>query len=341
MSQDCKAKGRPDVSVVIPTYNRLTFLKQAISSCLEGNEGIDLEVIIIDDGSTDGTLEYLSLLEDARIRYFSQNHQGAQAARNHGLAEASGHHVKFLDDDDWLASGVLSIELAHLREKKADICSGDLILVNELGIHLYKLPGPLGADIAPELLASAVQSNPLRFTLETQLARKIIWNQRLDRKQDTDYFLRISLIAERHITIPCIVGYVRCHGKPRVSNQGVDPSPVQQLSVLSNVISDYFSAKPPQSPKRIAGARDGLWQMARMCAVLDFRAAWRGWRLLESLSADSYLPARKSQLLKISDAMIGSQWTEVFLVLPRWIKWRLFKWLKIVDASIYQKPNDV
>jgi len=54
----------PDVSVVIPTYNRKEYLKKAISSCFDGNEDINIEVIVIDDGSTDGTREYLKELSD-------------------------------------------------------------------------------------------------------------------------------------------------------------------------------------------------------------------------------------------------------------------------------------
>lgn len=88
-------------SVVIPTYNRLHLLRQAVSSVLAQNHR-DFEVIVVDDGSNDGTMEYLESLSDP-IKALRQTHRGPGAARNLGVKHATGKYVAFLDSDDiWL-----------------------------------------------------------------------------------------------------------------------------------------------------------------------------------------------------------------------------------------------
>src|SRR5437762_8094329 len=89
----------PKVSVVIPTYNRVGKVPNAIESAL-AQTVCDLEVIVVDDGSSDGTGESLQEFFGDRIRYYAQRNQGASVARNTGIAEARGQWIAFLDPDD-------------------------------------------------------------------------------------------------------------------------------------------------------------------------------------------------------------------------------------------------
>ena len=94
---------KPIVSVIIPTYNRAALVQRAIESVLaQTHDGV--EVIVVDDGSSDGSAERLRLRygDDARVTCIVTDHRGAAAARNQGLAAVSGTHVAFLDsDDEW------------------------------------------------------------------------------------------------------------------------------------------------------------------------------------------------------------------------------------------------
>ena len=90
---------KPQVSVIIPTYNRATKVRDAIESVLAQTIA-DLEVIVVDDGSSDGTGTLLAQIFGDRIRYYAQANQGASAARNRGVDEARGEWVAFLDSDD-------------------------------------------------------------------------------------------------------------------------------------------------------------------------------------------------------------------------------------------------
>jgi glycosyltransferase involved in cell wall biosynthesis len=89
----------PKVSVVIPTYNRAAKVRNAIESVLAQTVS-DLEVIVVDDGSSDGTSSSLEENFGDRIRYYAQANQGASVARNKGIMEARGTWIAFLDSDD-------------------------------------------------------------------------------------------------------------------------------------------------------------------------------------------------------------------------------------------------
>jgi glycosyltransferase involved in cell wall biosynthesis len=89
----------PKVSVVIPTYNRVGTVPRAIESVLAQTVS-DLEVIVVDDGSSDETGKVLGELFGDRIRYFAQVNRGASVARNKGVEEARGEWIAFLDSDD-------------------------------------------------------------------------------------------------------------------------------------------------------------------------------------------------------------------------------------------------
>lgn len=107
----------PAVSVIIPTYNRLEFVREAIDSVLK-QEFADYEIIVVDDGSTDGTREALRASED--IIYCYQENLGVSRARNEGLKIARGRFISFLDSDDLWTPKKLTIQ-TEAMEKEPEI----------------------------------------------------------------------------------------------------------------------------------------------------------------------------------------------------------------------------
>jgi len=94
--------GTPEVSIVLSTYNRLPLLRSAVASVI-AQTFRDWELIVVDDGSTDGTREYLEAIEDPRVRPIWLEHGGVTWARNAGLQLAHGEWIAFHDSDDlWL-----------------------------------------------------------------------------------------------------------------------------------------------------------------------------------------------------------------------------------------------
>lgn len=103
------------VSVILPTYNRAGYIKDAIESVLNQTYR-NIELLIIDDGSTDNTQAVIEpYLKDNRIRYIRQENAGAAAARNRGLALRTGKYVAFIDSDDIWEKDKLEIQLAVMN----------------------------------------------------------------------------------------------------------------------------------------------------------------------------------------------------------------------------------
>ncbi|MDM9381603.1 glycosyltransferase family A protein [Chlorogloeopsis sp. ULAP01] len=89
----------PKVSIIIPAYNAMTYLPETVESVLR-QTFTDFEVLIVDDGSSDQIVQWVSELEDPRVKLISQENQGVSLARNTGIAYAQGEYVAFLDADD-------------------------------------------------------------------------------------------------------------------------------------------------------------------------------------------------------------------------------------------------
>jgi len=103
----------PFVSVIIPTFNRLNLLKETVDS-VRGQTFRDFEIIIVDDGSTDGTSEWLKTQAD--VRYLSQRNSGIATSRNNGAAVSGGAWLAFVDHDDLWAKDKLTIQVEFAKD---------------------------------------------------------------------------------------------------------------------------------------------------------------------------------------------------------------------------------
>src|SRR5215210_566395 len=92
---------KPRISVVVPLYNKATFVRRTLNSIAQQTY-TDFEVIVVDDGSTDGGAGIVLTEGDPRVRVVTQENMGPGAARNRGISEARGELIAFLDaDDEW------------------------------------------------------------------------------------------------------------------------------------------------------------------------------------------------------------------------------------------------
>ena len=121
---------QPLISVIMPVYNGAATIKQAIDSVYRQN--VPLELLVIDDGSTDQTLEILSAYQERPDFHYLKNVQniGAAASRNRGVHEAHGQYIAFLDADDWWEDGKLKLQLDILKKTGRVLCSSGRELMN-------------------------------------------------------------------------------------------------------------------------------------------------------------------------------------------------------------------
>jgi glycosyltransferase involved in cell wall biosynthesis len=133
----------PDVSVIIPTRDRCRQLQLALRSAM-AQRRVDLEILIVDDGSADTTERMVSAIADPRIRYLRRSElPGVSAARNAGIAEARGRWIAFLDDDDVWAPEKLALQTAVTTASgRRWSYAGDVLIDADLRILAGSPPPP-------------------------------------------------------------------------------------------------------------------------------------------------------------------------------------------------------
>ncbi|CAN5691467.1 glycosyltransferase [soil metagenome] len=119
----------PLVSVIIPSYNHGKYLPEAVKSIRE-QDYPRIEIIIVDDGSTDNTSDVVKTLPP--VKYIYQQNRGLSAARNTGIKNSAGEMLVFLDADDWLLPGAIKVNIAKLQaDEKLAFASGAHLKIYE------------------------------------------------------------------------------------------------------------------------------------------------------------------------------------------------------------------
>lgn len=184
------------VSVILPTYNRIELLKESVDSVLKQTYH-NLELIVIDDGSSDETKSYIENHLDKRIRLISQENMGRSSARNVGLLKSKGRLITFIDSDDLYLPNKIELEVKFLLDNPeydviysaADCFQGSN---HQNLIHRYK------AEAFGSIYQQIAAYVPLTICLPTVMFRRKVFETigffdiTLDRFEDTDYWRRIS-----------------------------------------------------------------------------------------------------------------------------------------------------
>ncbi len=212
----------PFFSIIVPVYNVKNYLMECVNSVLkQGNH--DWEMILVDDGSTDGSGEECDSFAqmDARISVIHQFNQGLAGARNSGIKQAVGRWLLFLDSDDFILPGFLE-ELQHqiIENKGFEVYIGNYIIVDVKGQVLSKRPCPhFAAGIAPagnlkqrfgyyyKMLDVAAwkmavsrewqKANNLYFVSQVRYAEDVVWSLQLFQLNPNIFYVNIPFIAYR------------------------------------------------------------------------------------------------------------------------------------------------
>lgn len=176
------------VSVIIPIYNSEDKLERCVKSVLDQTYK-DFEVLLIDDGSKDGSLKICEKFatEDERVRVISKENEGVSATRNRGIDLAKGEYIQFLDSDDYIAPDMMELLVTRMEETKADVVVSGYTEIRAEG-RKDILPGYAGSCNVTELQ----QEYPNIFGI---VILNAIWNKmyRRDRIQGIRFHEDISL----------------------------------------------------------------------------------------------------------------------------------------------------
>lgn len=256
-------------SIIIPCYNSGIFLKDAIASALSQTYPL-VEVVVIDDGSTDDSPAILRTFGD-RIRWETQTNQGAPSARNRGLALAQGTYVKFLDADDVLLPNAIEQQVQQSQQLPTDrkaIVYGEAVWVDQ---HRSPLPGyPLRSRQPEEdaithiLTACPLTSCPLHKRNYLQEVNG--FDPTLPRGQEHDLHLRLALAGVEFIYFPdAIYEYRNYKNSGRISTQTLSgQDALLQYNILQKQLTlvEGYQKQPLSSGVRRAFAQR-FWQFGR------------------------------------------------------------------------------
>lgn len=188
----------PEVSVIIPTYNRRDFISEALASVLAQSYH-DFEVIVVDDGSTDDTREVVQAFPE--VRYLYQENRGVSAARNHGVAVSSGRLLAFLDSDDVWQPRKLQTQVAFFAARpEARICQSEEIwLRHGVRVNLHNKHRKPSGDIFARSLQLCLVS-PSAVMLRRELFEETGgFDESLPACEDYDLWLRIAVKEPVHL----------------------------------------------------------------------------------------------------------------------------------------------
>lgn len=192
----------PLVSILMPAYNAEVWLADSLASALN-QTWQNIEVIVVDDGSTDQTLAVARQFSATNVKIIHQANQGQSATENRALAEAQGDWIQYLDADDLLAPDKIEQQLKQMGEQP-----GQIVAAGEWA-RFYKSPEEaifrsqlLWADFQPiDWLLTAWQHHLMMHGAAWLIPRPVVeaagqWDERLSLINDFDYFSRILLASE-------------------------------------------------------------------------------------------------------------------------------------------------
>lgn len=229
-----------ETSVIIPTYNRLPFLKEAVASVFEQSYQ-DFELIVVDDGSTDATKAFAAPL-GKRIKYLYQENKGPSSARNRGVGEAIGTFITFLDSDDLWQRNKLEVEVRYMKaHPEALICYSDEIWlrrgrrVNPRKKH-QKYSGWIFEHCLPLCIVS-----PSSVLMRREFFDLVgVFDENLPACEDYDLWLRASLHLPFHYIPQRLTIKRGGHADQLSSHWGLDRYRIQSLQKLlkSSLLSE-------------------------------------------------------------------------------------------------------
>ncbi len=201
----------PEFSVVIPSYNHAAYIAEAVQSVLSQTQP-DLELIVVDDGSTDNSLEVLSRFSDPRLRVITQANQGAHAAINRGLEAAAGEYLAILNSDDaYHPQRLEKAAIALAADPQPGLVGSYIEIIDSQGKpqgvkHGYADCPPwllerpersfrAGADLQDALLTENYWSTTSNFIFPRRVFHQVGGFLPLRFTHDWDFALRISRIA--------------------------------------------------------------------------------------------------------------------------------------------------
>lgn len=259
----------PLVSIVIPACNAAPWLADCLRSAV-AQTWQEKEIVVVDDGSTDGTLGIARSFSAPALRVFSQENRGASSARNRGLREARGDFLQFLDADDLLAPDKLEKQFAALADRQDAVACGSWGSFRRTPEDAVFVPEPVWASLPPvEWLVSSWSGGGMMHPAAWLVPRAVadragLWDETLSLDDDGEYFARVVL-ASRDVRFAAEArSYYRNHDGQRVSRTRGEKAWSSSLRACESKAGQLL-------------ARENSPRTRRACAANFSRFAWENY----------------------------------------------------------------
>lgn len=205
-----------NVSVIVPIYNAEKYLVKCLDSVVSQTLR-DIEIILIDDGSTDGSADICRrYLADTRVIYYRKENEGLAAARQDGLERASGEYIGFVDSDDWIEPDMYERMFVRAKKESADVVMCGMFADESELNPVYLEPGVydrgrIEKEILPRQLSGISEkgsnsvirwSNCCRlYSMELIRKNNIAFDRRLRRSQDLQLTFETALAADVYVSM--------------------------------------------------------------------------------------------------------------------------------------------
>jgi len=241
------------VSIIMPIYNAYPYLKDSLFSSLNQTYA-DLEIIVIDDGSNDGSIDYLNEINDNRLFVYKNDKKGACSARNLGLKKAKGEFIQFLDADDILSLDKIEkqVNLLQKHPNRIAVCSTVHFYEDHLNGTITDSKFLYSTDNADDFLLNLYGGDGCNFEMISPNAwltpKKIInkagfWDEELIKDQDGEYFCRVVIASDGVCYEPNVFSYYRKYSKGNSISSGRTKnhilSQLRSIESKENQLSKY------------------------------------------------------------------------------------------------------
>jgi glycosyltransferase involved in cell wall biosynthesis len=294
---------RPLVSVVLITHNCVAYLEQAIRSVL-AQTWTHLELIVVDDGSTDETGLVVQRFDDPRLSYVRQDNAGPNFARNHGIRKARGDFIAFLDCDDWWLPLKLERQVARMiAQPELGLVYSLAVRVDESGAETDRFATNFEGRLLDRLLLGNCVCGSASSALVSRKALDKVgqFDQSLEFGEDWEYWIRVA--AE--FPIGCVPQF-DVYLLSRLGSRGKQPRSMLEhsLQVVRISLARYVPGRPWFHARVIAQVYYGASQDFSALGLLrDARRA-----ILSAIAHYPLEPAYYKRLVRLMWRRVGDAW---------------------------------
>jgi len=262
---------QPLVSIIIPVYNSSAFIKKSVENLLQQTYQA-IEIIVIDDGSTDDSFQIAKSFESGKIKVITQANSGAAVARNTGLAAATGDYIQFMDVDDFLSPYKIEKQIEALQQNPGCVAVCNYIsFVNDDELKekissedqshfIYSSGQP--AEFLIDLLGAKGESNFIQTNCWLVpgdiIGRSGGWRNYRCPDDDGEFFSRVLLASKGIVYVPEIMNYYRRDKRVGKLSANSNKKYIQNTLLTIDLKYQYLSQKAGQEKLRKAFAKQYL-----------------------------------------------------------------------------------